>query len=136
MASVTLVLVKPRGPVGEVRRFVIQGLFVIEVLLTRRAGESAQESAHPARGGRFLLRLVPLRLKHRLVPVLLVSVVEGDRLLAGGLVSEFELGCSLRRAPHGAERLTLGTLHLRGIGTMAALEIKVLTDCIVKKAHG
>jgi hypothetical protein len=59
-------------------------------------------------------------------------VVEGDRLLANGLISEFKLGRSFGRAPDGAERLALGTLHLRGIGTMAALEIEVLTDCIVE----
>jgi hypothetical protein len=71
----------------------------------------------------------------RLVPALIVLVVEGDGLLTDDLIAEFELGRSFGPAPDGAQRLTLRALHLSWVGTMAALEIEVLSDCVVEKAH-
>ena len=84
----------------------------------------------------MLLGLVRLCLKRRRIPVLLVLVVEGDGLLADDLIAEFKPRRSFGPAPDGAERLALRALHLGGIRTVAALEIKVLTDCVIEKTHG
>jgi hypothetical protein len=63
------------------------------------------------------------------------------RLVVGGC-AVLDRGVVLRRkiarswvAPDGTERLTLGALDLSWIGAPAALQVEVLSDCVVKKTH-
>jgi hypothetical protein len=38
-------------------------------------------------------------------------------------------------ASHWPERFTLSSLDLRGVSATAALQVEVLTNCVVKQAH-
>ncbi len=68
-------------------------------------------------------------------PVLVARLVIGGGIRRPGRglhLGELSRG---RVAPDGTERLTLGALNLRRVGAPAALQVEVLSDCVVKKTH-
>jgi hypothetical protein len=94
---------------------------------------------HGLRGGLVVDGLNP-GLRRRLLqgivrPALLLRlVIRGDipGPCRGFRLSQFG---RCRVAPHGTERLALGTFDLPGVCAAAALQVKVLSDCVVKKTH-
>ena len=82
----------------------------------------------PGLAGRFLQGIVRPALVARLV-------VGGGSLWAVGRGLHLRQFAGGRIAPDGTERLALVAFHLPRIRTAAAFQVKVVSDCVVKKTH-